>query len=275
MIPQAAINAWRSVAPWATDAQVEQDLLLSRVLVELFQDGSLAQYLAFRGGTALHKLYLAPAARYSEDIDLVQVQAGPIGPAMNGIRARVDGWFGAPSWKQGRGRATLEYRFEAEARPGARQKLKVEINTREHVPCLSLTSVELSVRNPWFGGAAAVPTFALDEMLGTKLRALYQRKKGRDLFDLWEAGRRAKVDPAEVVRCLLHYLDLDGHIVSRAEFEANLESKHDDALFRRDIEPLLASGHDWDFDAAFSYVMDTFVSLLPGKQFKGSFARTR
>lgn len=83
---------------WATDIQVEQDLLLSRILVEMFQDGDLAEHLAFRGGTALHKLFLAPAARYSEDIDLVQVKAGPIGPAMSRIRSRLDGWPGAPSW---------------------------------------------------------------------------------------------------------------------------------------------------------------------------------
>jgi len=61
------------VAPWATDVQVEQDLVLSRILVEMFQDASLAEHLAFRGGTALHKLFLSPAAPYSEDVDLGSV----------------------------------------------------------------------------------------------------------------------------------------------------------------------------------------------------------
>ncbi|MGH2469017.1 MAG: nucleotidyl transferase AbiEii/AbiGii toxin family protein [Chloroflexota bacterium] len=40
------------------------------------------------------------------------------------------------------------------------------------------------MKSPWFTGSADVPTFALEELLGTKLRALYQRRKGRDLFDL-------------------------------------------------------------------------------------------
>lgn len=269
MIPQAAIHAWRSVSPWATDEQVEQDLILSRIIVEIFQDAGLAEHLAFRGGTTLHKLFLAPAARYSEDIDLVQVNAGPIGPAISGIRSSLDGWLGSPSWKQGHGRMTLNYRFEAESRPGVRRKVKIEVNTREHVALLGLTEVELSVRNPWFTGRARIPTFALDELLGTKLGALYQRKKGRDLFDLWEAGRRAPVDPVAVVRCMLHYLGREGRSVSRAEFEANLEGKRNDKLFRRDIEPLLARDHPWDFDAALSYVLETFVAKLPGKPFKG------
>ena len=70
MIPQADIIAWRRVAPWPDDGMVEQDLVLSRALVEIFSDATLAHGLAFRGGTALHKLVLAPPSRYSEDLDL-------------------------------------------------------------------------------------------------------------------------------------------------------------------------------------------------------------
>lgn len=61
-----------------TNAQVEQDLIISRAMVDLFVHPDLKGQLAMRGGTAMHKLYLAPAMRYSEDIDLVQTQAGPI-----------------------------------------------------------------------------------------------------------------------------------------------------------------------------------------------------
>lgn len=63
---------------WRSDAQVEQDLIISRALVEIFSDDFLRENLAFRGGTALYKLYLTPAPRYSEDIDLVQIKEGPI-----------------------------------------------------------------------------------------------------------------------------------------------------------------------------------------------------
>ena len=102
MIPRAHITAWRSKAPWSTDAQVEQDLVICRVIVELFSDEFLKREVAFRGGTALHKLHFNPPSRYSEDIDLVQVNAGPIGPIMNAVRARLDSWLGKPQWKRGR-----------------------------------------------------------------------------------------------------------------------------------------------------------------------------
>ncbi|MBI5488028.1 MAG: nucleotidyl transferase AbiEii/AbiGii toxin family protein [Deltaproteobacteria bacterium] len=88
MIPRANVTAWRARAPWPADEQVEQDLVLSRALVAMFRHPGVAGGLAFRGGTALHKLYLAPAARYSEDIDLVQRDAGPIGET-NGIARPV------------------------------------------------------------------------------------------------------------------------------------------------------------------------------------------
>lgn len=78
MIERDFIVAWRQNAPWPTDAQVEQDLVLSRALVEIFNHPLLSRELAFRGGTALHKLFLPKPARYSEDIDLVQVSEGPI-----------------------------------------------------------------------------------------------------------------------------------------------------------------------------------------------------
>jgi len=65
MIPQAFIYEWRQTAPWKTNDQVEQDLVICRALVELFSDDFLSSNLALRGGTALHKLFISPQNRYS------------------------------------------------------------------------------------------------------------------------------------------------------------------------------------------------------------------
>jgi len=101
VIPRAQITAWRASAPWPQDQQVEQDLVLSRALTAIFSRPSLRQALAFRGGTALHKLHFEPPGRYSEDLDLVQVEAGPIGPVLAELREALDPWLGEPTWKQG------------------------------------------------------------------------------------------------------------------------------------------------------------------------------
>lgn len=89
MIPLAYITEWRNKAPWQDDFQVEQDLIIERALVEIFSDPFLKERMAFRGGTALHKLYLSPAARYSEDIDLVQTSAEPIKDTIKAFRVPI------------------------------------------------------------------------------------------------------------------------------------------------------------------------------------------
>jgi predicted nucleotidyltransferase component of viral defense system len=225
VIPVADISEWRQVAPWSQDAQVEQDLVLTRAVVTLFSHPVLARELAFRGGTALFKLHVKPAARYSEDIDLVQLRPGPIGPVLDALRETLDPWLGKAKQTTKEGRVVLVYRFQSEGPPAVPLRLKVEINTREHVALFGIETREMVLASRWASGSAAVPTFALDELLGTKLRALYQRKKGRDLFDLFVASRRTEVDPVRVVECFQRYLEMEGRRVTRAEFEQNLHGK--------------------------------------------------
>ena len=187
MIPRANITAWRQHAPWPGNEQVEQDLVLSRALISIFSNPILARYLVFRGGTALHKLLFERPWRYSEDIDLVQKEQGPIGSLVDALHASLDPWLGSPKWKTGAGRFTLTYRFETTFEPVSLMRLKIEINTREHGSFLPISSMAYEVDNPWFKGFAELQVNAGDELLGTKMRALYQRRKGRDLFDLWVA----------------------------------------------------------------------------------------
>jgi predicted nucleotidyltransferase component of viral defense system len=269
LIQRAYITAWRAHAPWYLDAQVEQDLVLSRVLVELFSNTTIRSKLAFRGGTALNKLFLPKPERYSDDIDLVQVDAGPIDPVMTAIRHRLDAWLGKPQWKQGHGRVTFYYHFNTEFEPVTVSRLKVEVNTREHFSVLGFATHSYLMESRWFSGSAEIPSYHLDELLGTKLRALYQRKKGRDLFDLWIAGQRTRFDPRRVVDCFTRYLEHDGMSVSRAELEANLHDKLVDREFAADITPLLASDVEWDCMAAGTYVLDVLAALLPGDAWKG------
>ncbi len=80
MIPRDFITAWRLHAPWAANAQIEQDLVISRALIDIFTDTKLASSLAFRGGTALYKLFLTLPLRAAGGADgivnLVQERYG-------------------------------------------------------------------------------------------------------------------------------------------------------------------------------------------------------
>lgn len=180
MIPADYIAEWRQHVAWVPSAQVEQDLVLSRVLVEIFGDPALAESLAFRGGTALYKLHLTPAPRYSEDVDLVQTRAEPIGATIDRLRSRLDSWLGEPRRTRNEGRVRLVYRFASEDSEPLPLRLKVEINSREHFSVLGLESRPFEVRSRWFTGSASISTYTLDELLGTKLRALYLAAKLQD-----------------------------------------------------------------------------------------------
>jgi predicted nucleotidyltransferase component of viral defense system len=262
VIPEAAITHWRNVVPWPQDAQVEQDLILSRALVEIFQEPVLSKGLLLRGGTALHKLLVRPARRYSEDIDLVQAAPGPIGPILDAIRARLDPVLGAPRRERNPDNVTLRYRMESEIPPVTSLRLKVEINTREHFSVFGAHSLAFAVRSPWFEGRAEVKTYTLDELLATKLRALYQRRKGRDLFDLWVGLGLKAVDPKKIVLGFRRYLEAEGGNVSRDTFERNLAAKIDSRPFNEDLRPLLAPGVPYDANTAARLVMEHLLSIL-------------
>lgn len=181
MINRTAITQWNKIVPWNDNAQVEQDLIISRALVAIFSDKFLASQLAFRGGTALHKLYLSPQPRYSEDIDLVQITPGPIKPIMFKL-GEVLSFLPDRVTKQKRYNNTMLFRMESEIPPTIPLRLKIEINCFEHFNELGLVKVPFEVENSWFSGKCEITTYRLNELLGTKLRALYQRKKGRDLL---------------------------------------------------------------------------------------------
>jgi len=268
VIPQADIIAWRGAAPWADDGLVEQDLALSRAAVEIFSDEALAVALAFRGGTALHKVVLTPASRYSEDLDLVQIEPGPIGAVLGRLRARLDSWLGEPTWERATSTVTLLYRFTSEIPPVRRLRLKIEINTREHFALYGYQTRPLAVESRWFRGGAVVRTFELDELLATKLRALYQRRRGRDLFDLWDACRRGTVDGARVIKAFHAYLKTENLRITRAEFERNLAAKARNAVFLAEVTPLLAPGIAYDARAALDLVHSEFIERLPGAAWK-------
>lgn len=262
MIPRAFIDAWRSHAPWRSDAQVEQDLLVCRALVEIFGHPVLSQQLVFRGGTALHKLFFSSPRRYSEDIDLVQIRAGPIGPIFDGLREALDPLLGKPRRDQGPGVVTLTYRMDSEIPPIIPLKLKVEINSREHFAVLGVRHKPFSLESPWTTAHCEIATFCLEELLGTKMRALYQRRKGRDLFDLWLGLTEGGADPHGIVECFRRYMDHGGRAVSRREFQQNLAAKREHPGFATDLRDLLPVGVDYDFKSGFAVVERELVVRL-------------
>lgn len=259
MIPQSYITAWRKQAPWQENYQVEQDLIIQRALIALFSDEFIRERLAFRGGTALHKLFLAPAARYSEDIDLVQIKAAPFGPIIDRIREQL-AFLGIPRIKQKQHNNTIVYSIQSE--DDVPMKLKIEVNTREHFSIYGLQDIPVELNSEWDNGEALVPVYRLDELLATKLRALYQRKKGRDLFDLWYALTTADVNTEKVIEAFKHYMQEEGNEVTQKEFIDNMEKKIVDEDFSGDMNGLLRTGISYDINEAYELIKKEILEKI-------------
>jgi predicted nucleotidyltransferase component of viral defense system len=270
MISKEYIQAWKSVAPWNSDAQVEQDLIISRALCELFTEPKIKNSLAFRGGTSLQKLFFQSPTRYSEDIDLVQIPTEGIGDVIDRIRKKLDPWLGKPQFVRNKGRATLKYRFNSTEQPVLKLKLKIEINNAEHFSVFGHQSKNFKMESDWFSGECDITTYTIEEIMGTKLRALYQRKKGRDLFDFAKVFEAfPNLSNEKVVQCFLKYMEYGGHRASRAEYEKALYEKREDQEFISDITPLLpVESESYNPVQAYTDVEKKLISLLPGEPWK-------
>lgn len=261
MIPDIFIQNWSNHVKWKTPAQIEQDLIISRALVDLYNDPHIKDALLFRGGTALNKLFINPPSRYSEDIDFVQKNAVPIGQTINAIREVLKPWLGDPKWKITQRSAKLIYKYESINKSAS--KLKIEINTTEHFQVLPLKKVPFSMDSDWFKGSADIITYEMDELMATKLRALYQRRKGRDLFDIWHVASNELINLNRAFDIFAKYCAHNDVKITREEFLKNLELKKEHRDFHMDMSVLLSSKLHWNFDEAYQFVIDNVINKLP------------
>jgi predicted nucleotidyltransferase component of viral defense system len=269
LIPNAYLQAWSATAPWPDPRQVEQDLIISRALCDLFNTSALKGRIAFRGGTAINKLLFTQPLRYSEDIDLVQTQAEPIGTTVDAIRDTLS-WLGKCKREQAGHSMHLIFKFTPEADTQATLKLKVEINTREHDSFLGLKTYPFAVENDWYRGETEIISFEPEELFGTKLRALLQRRKNRDLFDLHHGLDQLALDADKLIACFDHYLALEGKPISRAVAEQRMLEKLTRSLIE-DIAPLLPAGirfNDDDAMRAFERVWTELIVRIKGDAWK-------
>lgn len=278
---QRDILAHQQQVPWPNLRQVEQDLLLCRAMTALFDDAFLKTQIAMRGGTLLHKVHLAPASRYSEDIDLVVIGDRPDEHVRKAINRVLLGVLGRPTssaWQAVklavRNAVKLSkvlrviYRVPSVADPrGTPLEIVIEANVTERKSYRPISLLPFSYLFRDEIVATTVNGFEIHEMLGTKMRALFQRRRGRDLFDLYWALTEAgtPVNPAEIIELFLYYLQQEGTVATRDEFIGLLQSHLNNRGFLTDMNALLRTGIAYDPIAAGDYVIGSLLKLLPEK----------
>jgi predicted nucleotidyltransferase component of viral defense system len=99
--------------------------------------------------------------------------------------------------------------------------------------------------------------------MATKLRALYQRRKGRDLFDLWYVTKNELINLDRAFEIFTKYCANNDTRFTKEEFLKNLELKRNHQAFQSDMHALLPAGLNWNFDEAYQFVLDNVIRKLP------------
>ncbi len=246
---------------------VEQDYLLSQAVAAIFEDKFLREQVAMRGGTVLHKGHLSPASRYSEDIDLVLVGDRPAAHIKKALTRVLKPLLSTPSESiyttvhlavrnliQTSKIIRNTYTYDPTSTEAAFSQLKVEVNINEKKSLFPIVPINIFV--PVSNGAPRelqVASYDLDEMLGTKLRALLQREHGRDLFDLWWAWRTSEtpnsgitVDPRRVGAAFRFYMAQERRSFNSAEVRKELDRRMSSKKFLVDMNGYLPIGRGYD-----------------------------
>jgi predicted nucleotidyltransferase component of viral defense system len=272
VISDALRTYWSNKTGWLTDLQVEQDLWLHLLLVGIYNQPELSRELVFWGGTALHMLYLTDEdghrMRYSEDLDFLRRSSGGIGPVLNPLATVI---------KDG----GLDYSYQTRSpypKAWARipttmreepLKVKFEFNTWERDLALGTTAHRLVLSIPeelavpgWSAGTVQIHTPQLDEQAAFKVRALWERDKGRDLFDLWAALTQGGGN-AETIASLF-YENYRKEGFDPAKLVDNLHNRLNTGSFESDLKPFVRTWPPYTYQpaVALDLIRETIISRL-------------
>ncbi len=141
-------------------------------------------------------------------------------------------------------------------------KLKIEINCREHSSVFRLADIPFKVESRWFAGSCNINTYELEELIGSKMRALYQRKKGRDLFDIWFFLENHNLKTSKIADAFKKIMRADGHSITKKDFRENMSKKLNDIDFTGDVMGLLNTKIKFNAHEAWAQVDDKIINLI-------------
>lgn len=178
---------------------VEIDILLTHLLQRLDEVG-LMEKLVFKGGTMLRKMVFGAGGRLSTDLDFVVRSLDAT--ASDDLALEIAAAFQAPyrdiqfDWNISKDLGSSENSCRANPRcitnfTPAGQVIKIEVSYRAEPILQPVLLAQL--KQPYFDqidfAPAEVPCLRLEEAIGEKVRAAFQRPKIRDLHDLQQLRR--------------------------------------------------------------------------------------
>ena len=239
----------------------ELDYRLAKTLEAFYSDDFLSKRLCMKGGTAINKLYLTETSRLSVDLDFNQ-----IGPKEEVLRERRDirekivellkkqdsSYEIHSERRYEQTRIKSRYRTVA----GPVQNFKIEISHVERFPIIS--PVKKKIKTP--DGLADVLTYTLEELTATKLRALLERFKGRDVYDLFFISQ-LKPDPTVIRKMFLYYFYRFRKVYNPKVHYKNLIKRYESGNYTDDVTAFIKPTVTFDLTKAAKNVVSQYAFL--------------
>lgn len=233
------VRVWADENGYSDMLFSELDYRLVQALDALYQDDFLAERLYMKGGTAINKLYLGETSRLSVDLDFNHI--GPKESVLKerpDVRKRIIALVGKQDKsyiihsKRRYEQTTIKARYKAVT--GPTRNFKIEISHVERFPILN--PVQKQLRTPT--GHVGVTTYKIEELTATKLRALLERLKGRDVYDLFYISQ-LKPEPNVTRKMFLYYFYRSRKVFNPRIHYRNLTKRYNNESYVDDVSFLI------------------------------------
>ena len=265
LINKEQIIEWQKEERFKRSVHAEKDLYIEFFLSVFPQNQWLFKHLIFKGGTALHKIHLEKSLRFSEDMDFEHRDNSKIQTTLN----KIDLFLNKMNFNKKTERAKNNYKVSAlyeSPITEETEKLKIEISDREDFSILGYTQKPLRINNVCFSSEIMIGTYDINEILSQKTRALYQRNKGRDLYDLFVSQLHPDFDIEKIAQCFIRHMtdekSENSMMPAEKDFITRLKRKEQSDFFLDDVFDFLKTDVQYNQGNAFQWAKREFVPSL-------------
>ena len=236
----------------------ELDYRLVKTLQEFYSDDFLSKRLCMKGGTAINKLYLAETSRLSLDLDFnhlgskeeVTKEKRVIRELIMELLKKQDNSYDV-HYERPYGLTRIKARYKTVGGPV--QNFKIEISHVERFPIIP--PVKKKIKTP--DGLADIVTYTLEELTATKLRALLERFKARDIYDLFFISR-LKPDPKIIRKMFLYYFYRSRKVFNPKVHYENIIKRYESGNYADDVTDFIKPTVTFDLAVAAKDVISQY-----------------
>ena len=258
---------------------LEKVIRLTEILKYINTSEMLHGSLALKGGTAINLMF-SEIPRLSVDLDFdycADVDRDGMMTAREHINKEIlaymqsEGYVLAPNSKNPH--SLDSWAFSYINAGGNKDNIKIEINysMRQHV--LPLRQTETAIG---FIPSIRITTLAVEELYGSKIKALLERAAARDLFDVYNflsCGLYEKVVRELLRKIVMFYQAVGGEALPQEECNTSVIDHLQFKQIKTQLLPMLRKGTFFDFKTAKSEVKKFIAELMLPNESERRFIR--